>query len=77
MAFSVSSLMALVPFEAAVRGLNPVVAVKRHNSSVLAAMAKVYAVSNICVMGSVKIYICSEPHEDSIYIDQNTRIQVL
>lgn len=49
----------LVPFEAAVRGLNPVVAVKLRSSSVLAAMAKV------------------EPHEDSIYIDQNTRIQIL
>jgi len=50
---------ALVPFEAAVRGLNPVVAVKLRSSSVLAAMAKV------------------QPHEESIYIDQNTRIQIL
>ena len=33
---------ALVPFEAAVRGLNPVVAVKIRSSAVLAAMAKVY-----------------------------------
>jgi hypothetical protein len=32
----------LIPFEAAVRGLNPVVAVKLRTSSVLAAMAKVY-----------------------------------
>jgi hypothetical protein len=31
----------LIPFEAAVRGLNPVVAVKLRTSSVLAAMAKV------------------------------------
>ena len=35
---------ALVLSEAAVRGLNPVVAVKLCSSSVLAAMAKVYAV---------------------------------
>jgi hypothetical protein len=33
---------ALVPFEAAVRGLNPLVAVKLRSASVLAAMAKVY-----------------------------------
>jgi hypothetical protein len=31
---------ALIPFEAAVRGLNPVVAVKMRSSAVLAAMAK-------------------------------------
>lgn len=35
---------ALVPFEAAVRGLNPVAAVKLRNSAVLAAMAKLSAV---------------------------------
>jgi len=40
----------LVPFEAAVRGLNPVVAVKLRSSSVLAAMAKVsvFFCPNIC-----------------------------
>ncbi|KAG6911398.1 hypothetical protein DXG01_016495 [Tephrocybe rancida] len=50
---------ALVPFEAAVRGLNPVVAVKMRSSAVVAALAKV------------------EPDEQSIYIDQSTRIQIL
>ena len=67
---------ALVPFEAAVRGLNPVVAVKLRSSSVLAAMAKVYVGSDNSECFNC-IYYCSEPHEDSIYIDQNTRIQVL
>ncbi|RDB23122.1 Glucans biosynthesis glucosyltransferase H [Hypsizygus marmoreus] len=50
---------ALIPFEAAVRGLNPVVAVKLRSSSVVAAMAKV------------------GPNDESIYIDQSTRIQIL
>lgn len=36
---------ALVPFEAAVRGLNPVVGVKLRSSSVLAAMSKVCVIS--------------------------------
>ncbi|KAG6878989.1 hypothetical protein C0992_006047 [Termitomyces sp. T32_za158] len=49
----------LIPFEAAVRGLNPVVAVKIRSSAVVAALAKV------------------EPEENSIYIDQGTRIQIL
>ncbi|KAF8056931.1 glycosyl transferase family group 2-domain-containing protein [Lyophyllum atratum] len=42
---------ALIPFEAAVRGLNPVVAVKLRSSAV--------------------------PRDNSIYIDQGTRIQIL
>ncbi|KAF8065367.1 glycosyl transferase family group 2-domain-containing protein [Lyophyllum atratum] len=50
---------ALIPFEAAVRGLNPVVAVKLRSSAVVAALAKV------------------SPHDNSIYIDQGTRIQIL
>ena len=40
-------------------------------------MAKVYAVppnNSDCFNW---IYYCSEPHEDPIYIDQNTHIQVL
>ncbi|KAG5636255.1 hypothetical protein H0H81_008634 [Sphagnurus paluster] len=49
----------LVPFEAAVRGLNPVAAVKLRNTAVVAALAKI------------------GPKENSIYIDQSTRIQVL
>ncbi|KAG6830498.1 hypothetical protein H0H87_007855 [Tephrocybe sp. NHM501043] len=50
---------ALIPFEAAVRGLNPVVAVKMRSSAVVAALAKV------------------EPKDQSIYIDQSTKIQIL
>ncbi|KAG6864652.1 hypothetical protein C0991_008069 [Blastosporella zonata] len=50
---------ALVPFEAAVRGLNPVVAVKMRSSAVVAALAKI------------------EPDEQSMYIDQSTKIQIL
>ncbi|KAG6876941.1 hypothetical protein C0993_011855 [Termitomyces sp. T159_Od127] len=49
----------LIRFEAAVRGLNPVVAVKMRSSAVVAALAKV------------------QPEENSIYIDQGTRIQIL
>ncbi|TFK67105.1 hypothetical protein BDN72DRAFT_871402 [Pluteus cervinus] len=49
----------LIPFEAAVRGLNPVVAVKVKNAAVHAAMGKV-AIEDEC-----------------LYIDQNTRIQIL
>ncbi|PPQ70784.1 hypothetical protein CVT26_014719 [Gymnopilus dilepis] len=50
---------ALVPFEAAVRKLNPVVAVKIRNTSVQAAIRKI------------------GPNDDCLYIDQNTRIQIL
>lgn len=50
---------ALVPFEAAVRRLNPVVAVKMRSAAVHAALRKV------------------DSNEDSVYIDQNTRIQVI
>ncbi|KAF9014299.1 glycosyl transferase family group 2-domain-containing protein [Cyathus striatus] len=50
---------ALVPFEAAVRKLNPVVAVKLRNASIHAALRKI------------------APEDDSIYIEQNTRIQVI
>lgn len=68
----------LVPFEAAVRGLNPVVAVKLRSSSVLAAMAKVSVYLTNFSMEYPKIsLLSSEPHQDSIYIDQNTRIQIL
>ena len=69
----------LVPFEAAVRGLNPVVAVKSRSSSVLAAMAKVYVISDciLRILSKYSLEFYREPHEDSIYIDQNTRIQIL
>ncbi|TEB39489.1 hypothetical protein FA13DRAFT_1750926 [Coprinellus micaceus] len=50
---------ALVPFEAAVRKLNPVVAVKMRSAAVHAAIRKI------------------GPQDESIYIDQNTRIQVI
>ncbi|KAH9484535.1 hypothetical protein JR316_0004017 [Psilocybe cubensis] len=50
---------ALVPFEAAVRKLNPVVAVKIRNTSVQAAIRKI------------------GPNDDCLYIDSNTRIQIL
>ncbi|KAF9473864.1 hypothetical protein BDN70DRAFT_352918 [Pholiota conissans] len=50
---------ALIPFEAAVRKLNPVVAVKIRNTAVQAAIRKI------------------GPDEDCLYIDQNTRIQIL
>jgi hypothetical protein len=50
---------ALIPFEAAVRRLNPVVAVKIRNAAVHAAMGRV------------------GPEDTSMYIDQETRIQIL
>ncbi|PPQ78438.1 hypothetical protein CVT25_011883 [Psilocybe cyanescens] len=50
---------ALIPFEAAVRKLNPVVAVKIRNTSVQAAIRKI------------------GPDDDCLYIDNNTRIQIL
>ncbi|KAG2019686.1 hypothetical protein CC2G_005101 [Coprinopsis cinerea AmutBmut pab1-1] len=50
---------ALVPFEAAVRKLNPVVAVKIRSAAVHAALRKV------------------GPEDTSVYIDQNTRIQII
>ncbi|PFH48495.1 hypothetical protein AMATHDRAFT_65339 [Amanita thiersii Skay4041] len=50
---------ALVPFEEAVRRLNPVVAVKVRNAAIHAALGKV------------------DLAKDSLYIDHNTRIQIL
>ncbi|KAF9556186.1 hypothetical protein CPC08DRAFT_744026 [Agrocybe pediades] len=50
---------ALIPFEAAVRKLNPVVAVKIRNTAVQAAIRKI------------------GPNDDCLYIDLNTRIQIL
>ncbi|KAF5357770.1 hypothetical protein D9756_001156 [Leucocoprinus leucothites] len=50
---------ALVPFEAAVRRLNPVVAVKLRSAAVTAAIRKI------------------GPTDDCIYIDRDTRIQVI
>ena len=50
---------ALIPFEAAVRRLNPVVAVKIRNAAVHAVMGRV------------------GPEDTSMYIDQETRIQIL
>ncbi|KJA17902.1 hypothetical protein HYPSUDRAFT_205759 [Hypholoma sublateritium FD-334 SS-4] len=50
---------ALIPFEAAVRRLNPVVAVKIRNTAVQAAIRKI------------------GPDDDCLYIDSNTRIQIL
>ncbi|KAF9053307.1 glycosyl transferase family group 2-domain-containing protein [Panaeolus papilionaceus] len=50
---------ALIPFEAAVRKLNPVVAVKIRNASVQAAIRQI------------------GPEDTCLYIDQNTRIQIL
>lgn len=50
---------ALIPFEAAVRRLNPVVAVKIRNASVHAAMGRI------------------GPEDTSMYIDRETRIQIL
>jgi hypothetical protein len=69
----------LVAFEAAVRGLNPVVAVQLRSSPVLTTMAKVYVVSTKfwvrkITKRSIPVF-CSEPPEESIYIDQNTRIK--
>lgn len=49
----------LIPFEAAVRRLNPVVAVKIRSAAVHAAIRKIGAT------------------DDSLYLDQNTRIQIL
>ncbi|KAK2464534.1 hypothetical protein APHAL10511_003441 [Amanita phalloides] len=50
---------ALIPFEAAVRRLNPVVAVKIRDASVHAAMARI------------------GPDDACMYVDQETRIQIL
>ncbi|KAJ3511596.1 hypothetical protein NLJ89_g4008 [Agrocybe chaxingu] len=50
---------ALIPFEAAVRKLNPVVAVKIRNTAVQAAIRKI------------------GPNDNCLYIDSNTRIQII
>lgn len=49
----------LIPFEAAVRRLNPVVAVKIKDAPVHAAMGRI------------------GPDDTSMYVDQETRIQIL
>ncbi len=66
----------LVPFEAAVRKLNPVVAVKIRNAGVQAAIGNVYVI--LGVLGAfVNSITGSGPEDTCLYIDNNTRIQIL
>jgi hypothetical protein len=59
----------LEPFETAVAGLNPVVAIKVWSAAIHAALATVYV--------GLTSSICSPPEDQSIYVDVDTRIQIL
>lgn len=69
--------LGLEPFEAAIRVLNPAVAIKVRSAAVHAAFSEVYVMP-------CEIPTCGEclpcyrgPDDRSIYIDANTRIQIL
>ena len=67
----------MAPFEAAVRGLNPLVAVKVRSAAVHSALATVYfftITSSLCF--SELVYSRSDD-ATAIYVDVNTRIQIL
>jgi hypothetical protein len=67
----------LVPFEAAVRKLNPVVAVKIRNAGVQAAIGNVYVTFPPCYAHLLIPSTRSGPEDTCLYIDNNTRIQIL
>ena len=66
---------ALIPFEVAVRRLNPVVAVKIRNAAVQAAIRKMYVMFFLC-RGWVSCRYRS-PNDNSLHLDPNTRIQII
>lgn len=66
----------LEPFEAAVRALNPVVAVKVRSAAIHAALSCVYVFIFIITSTSTDIPISKEDDE-AIYVDNDTRIQIL
>lgn len=68
---------ALVPFEAAVRRLNPVVAVKLRSAAVTAAIRKMFVSSCLITSLLTGDTSFSGPDDDYIYIDRDTRIQVI
>ena len=73
--------LGLEPFESAIRALNPAVAVKVRSAAVHAAFAEVCVFNVPLAVGeqhrlTVFCY-CSAPEDRSIYIDANTRIQIL
>lgn len=69
--------IALEPFEMAVAALNPAVAVKVRSAAVHAILAEAYVRLNRRIHTSSHLSVPSTPDESSIYVDSNTRIQVL
>ena len=73
--------LGLEPFEAAVRVLNPAVAVKVRSAAVHAAFSEVYVQisPNDALHAAHHVRFPSRrgPEDKSIYIDANTRIQIL
>ena len=67
---------ALIPFELAVRRLNPVVAVKIRNAAVQAAIRKMY-VMFFPIVGKGFSYGHRSPNDNSLHLDPNTRIQII
>jgi hypothetical protein len=65
----------LEPFENAVAALNPVVAVKVRSAAVHAALAEVCVPLSLPLFSS--LFPSSAPDEKCIYVDANTRIQIL
>lgn len=70
----------LAPFEAAIRTLNPVVAVKVRSAAVHAALATVCVFYSHCHFGDSRVLSAQLYRSDdatAIYVDHNTRIQIL
>lgn len=67
----------LAPFEAAVRVINPLVAIKIRNAAVHAAFYTVYApIIHFETAGCSLIHLSTD-ESDAIFVDADTRIQVL
>lgn len=69
----------LEPFVAAVRALNAVVAVKIRSAAIHAALATVYVtlLPHSKWRSKHSSFLSSKLDEDAIYIDKDTRIQIL
>lgn len=67
----------LAPFEAAVRILNPLVAVKVRSAAVHSALATVWVFFTFLDETETKFFFYRSEDDPAIYIDKDTRIQIL
>ena len=67
----------LAPFEAAIRGLNPLVAVKIRSAAAHSALSTTQVVAFVYDANNADSSTYSPDSADALYLDANTRIQIL